>query len=274
MLYYIIQIFKGILIGIGAILPGVSSGVLCVVFGIYEKLLNSVLCFFSNIKENIKFLLPLLIGIFIGIVLFGNALNYIFTHFKIPAYSLFAGLILGSIPSILKEANIKKISSSSILILLLTLSISIYLVVMETFSSSYKLIQTSFASLVFVGFAMSAGVVIPGISSTVILMLLGKYEIYLSAISSLDFIILIPMGIGIILGSLLLLQLIRLFLTYFRTLTYFAIIGFVLGSLPVLIPSISSKLDFFCGLISFIIGLFIGLFFNKITSNNTTKEVL
>ena len=79
-MHYIIQVFKGILIGAGAILPGISSGVLCVTLGIYEKLINSILGFFSNVKENAKFLLPIVTGVIIGVVIFGNLLKFLFAN--------------------------------------------------------------------------------------------------------------------------------------------------------------------------------------------------
>ena len=75
---FIKNYLKGVAIGSGAILPGISSGVLCVVFGIYEKLLDSVLNFFKNIKENFKFIFPIALGGISGVILFGNLLNYLF----------------------------------------------------------------------------------------------------------------------------------------------------------------------------------------------------
>lgn len=248
------SIIKGIFIGAGAILPGISSGVLCVIFGIYEKLLNAIIGFFGNVKENIKFLFPILVGIAFGVFLFGNILNYLSNNFKIPTYFCFIGLILGSIPSIIKETKIKAIKLHHILALLLTFSFSLYLVSLEHFLNSYELTNTSFASFVLAGIAMSAGVVIPGISSTVILLLLGKYELYLSAISTLNFSILIPMGIGLLLGGAVILFLIKFLFTYFRGITYFAIIGFVLGSIPVLIPSIANFHEFAFGCLFLIAG--------------------
>ena len=71
------NIIKGIFIGAGAIVPGVSSGVLCVIFGIYEKLLDSVLNFFKDIRNNLKFLFPIALGVGIGVLLFSNILNYV-----------------------------------------------------------------------------------------------------------------------------------------------------------------------------------------------------
>ena len=95
----------GIAIGSGAILPGISSGVFCVIFGIYEKLIDNIFNFFKYPKKNLKFLLPILIGIFIGVFIFSNIINYFLAKFPIQTKSIFIGLILGSIPSLFKEVN-------------------------------------------------------------------------------------------------------------------------------------------------------------------------
>ena len=91
---FLLNCVKGILIGSGAILPGISSGVLCIIFGIYEKLLDSIIHFFKNIKANIKFLLPISIGVAIGVLIFSNFLNYFLINFSLQTKSIFIGLIL------------------------------------------------------------------------------------------------------------------------------------------------------------------------------------
>ena len=96
---FLTNTIKGIAIGAGAILPGISSGVLCVILGIYEKLLDSILNFFKDIKNNFRFLFPLIIGGVIGVLLFSNILNYLLYAFPIQTKSIFIGLILGTVPS-------------------------------------------------------------------------------------------------------------------------------------------------------------------------------
>lgn len=91
---FIFNFIKGIAIGAGAILPGISSGVICVIFGIYEKLLNAVLNFFKNLKENFKLLFPIALGAVIGIVLFGNILKSLFYTYPIQTKFTFIGLII------------------------------------------------------------------------------------------------------------------------------------------------------------------------------------
>ncbi len=250
---YLLQVLKGILIGAGAILPGISSGVICMIFGIYEKLINSILNFFSDVKSNLKFLFPIGIGIFVGILIFGNFLKVLFMHYKVPASFCFAGFILGGIPSLLKKSEVGKINFSHILAFLLAFLLSVSIVYIEQ-SSNFSVYSNT--PLVVAGFCMSCGVVIPGVSSTVILMLLGKYETYLSAVSSLNFSVLFPIGIGLCAGSLFFLLAIKYMLCHFKPITYFTIIGFILGSVFVLIPPIPNVTSFFTGVLAFTLGFF------------------
>ena len=258
-MHFLLQIIKGFFIGAGAILPGISSGVICVIFGLYEKIVDSVLGFFTNVKNNLKFLLPIIIGLLIGIIVFGKILRYVFFNYNIYVSFLFIGLILGSIPKLINQINIKNINFLQIIIFLLAFLFSIYFVILEKNHKPLETNSASFISFIFAGFVMSAGVIIPGVSSTVILMLLGKYESYLNAISSLDFNILVPLVAGLVLGSLLFLYIIRFLLKKYKEATYLAIIGFTLGSMPVLLPTIPNYVALLVGLITCFLGLFLGL---------------
>ena len=232
--------FKGILIGAGAILPGVSSGVLCVIFGIYENLINCFFNFFNNLKSNFKFLFPIVSGALVGIIIFGNILKYLFFAYPIQIKYIFIGLILGSLPSLIKECTSKnKFKPYYLLFTLFSLLIGIFLVLLEKnlplTSSTNKF---SFLFLVFSGFLMSAGVVIPGVSSTLILMLLGIYEFYIDAISSLYLPFLLPLAIGLFIGAIIFMKITQFLLNKFYTQTFFTIIGFTIGSIFVLYPRI------------------------------------
>ncbi len=238
------NIFKGICIGSGAILPGISSGVICVIFGLYEKLLNSVLDFFKSPKENIKFLFPIFIGALIGVLAFSNILNYVLYMFPVQTKALFIGLILASIPSLLKEANQKqKFKAHYLLYTLFSFLIGVVSVFLENHLSISNHTNISILYLFFAGFTMSVGIIVPGVSSTIILMLFGIYPVYLSSISSLYLPILIPIGIGIIFGSLVFMKLTRFLLNNYYVQTFYTIIGFTLGSIFVLIPEMSFGTD-------------------------------
>lgn len=240
---------------------GISSGVLCVIFGIYEKLVNSILGIFKDFKKNFLFLLPIVIGVFIGVILFGNVLNYLFSSFESATKVLFIGLILGSIPALFKQANSKKGFRLHFLIYtLFTFLLSIFLINLEKSNNLFINCQNNFLFFVISGFFMSAGVVIPGVSSSAILMIIGVYYTYLEAISILNLNVLIPMGIGLILGSLLFLFIIKILLKKYYSQTFFGIIGFVIASCSVLIPTTSFSLLY---VILFAIGIIIALKFEK-----------
>lgn len=147
---------KGIAIGSGAILPGISSGVFCVIFGIYEKLLDSILNFFGDIKNNFKFLFPILIGIFLGIILFSNILNYCLYEFPIQTKTVFIGLILGSVPALIKDINSKeKFKRSNLIFFLLAPLLGIGCIFLEKFLEIPATENISFFYLVLCGFFMS-----------------------------------------------------------------------------------------------------------------------
>ena len=259
---FLLNCIKGIFIGSGAILPGISSGVICIVFGLYEKLLDSLLNFFKDIKNNFKFLFPIILGIGIGVLIFSNFLNYFLTSYPLQTKSIFIGLILGSIPSLFKKTNtyLKKID---FLFLLFSFLIGIFLVVLEKYIPDNFSNSFNFLYLFISGFAMSIGVVIPGISNTIILMLLGVYNIYLSSLSNIYLPILIPMGLGLLCGCLVFMKLTNFLLKNFHTKTFFSIIGFSLGSIFVLIPNISSFLSFSIFFLSILLGFAIFSLFNK-----------
>ena len=167
-MHFVSSIFKGIALGAGAILPGISSGVLCVVFGIYEKLLDSILYFFKDIKKNFRFLLPIFIGVFIGVFIFSNFLQYLLYKFPIQTNSIFIGLILGTIPSLLetlkKEENTSKTNFKYFLAFFICFSIGVGSVLLENSlpaTNIESIENVNFLYLMLSGFLMSVGIVVP-----------------------------------------------------------------------------------------------------------------
>lgn len=218
-------------------------------FGLYEKIVDSILHFFKDIKENLKFIAPIAIGVFVGVFLFGNILKILLNKFYMPTCFAFIGLILGSIKLVIKQANFKRINIFHILSFLITLSFSLYLIVLEDFLN-FSLNIDSNLYLILAGIFMSAGIIIPGISKTVILMMLGIYPMYLSAISTLDLSFLLPIGIGIIIGSVIFLCLINFLFKFAKSYTYFGIIGFIVASIFVIYPGFTFDIQ---GLISIVL---------------------
>lgn len=261
---FLINTIKGVTIGAGAILPGISSGVLCVILGIYEKLLDSILNFFKDIKTNFRFLMPLIIGGIIGVFLFGNMLNYVMYQYPIQAKSIFIGLILGTIPTLIKEVNQKeKFKKNYIAFLLIALVIGIVTVILENNMQLDNTNTVSFIKLLISGLCMSIGFVVPGVSSTIILMLIGVYSLYLQSISTLYMPVLVPMGIGLILGCVICMKITKFLLDKCYAPTFYSIIGFTLGSIFILMPPISGILETIICFLCITLGVIVSKIFAK-----------
>ena len=246
--------FIGMLIGTGAILPGVSSGVFLVIFGLYEKIIDSILHFFRNIKKNFLFLCPIIFGALLSIFLFSKVLLFVFDKYYIYTSYAFIGLILGSVPAIRKQANIIKPNFFHIMCFILSFLLSIFLIAIEK-GNTYNISSFSYSYLILTGFTMSAGIIIPGVSKTAILIMLGIYSSYLTAISTLNFSFLFPIGIGLVFGCIFFMYVINFLFSHFKTYTYFFILGFVVGSCFVIYPGFNFKIKYIVGIL-FGIGCF------------------
>ncbi|MBO4816531.1 MAG: DUF368 domain-containing protein [Clostridia bacterium] len=227
-------------------------------FGLYEKIVDSIIHFFKDIKNNLRFLTPIAIGVFLGVFLFGNILKFLFNKFYIPTCFVFIGLILGSLKLVIKQANFKKITLSHLIAFLVTLSLSIYLIVLEK-TLNFSMNISSNTYLIIAGVLMSAGIVIPGISKTVILMILGIYPMYLSAVSNLNLNFLLPIGFGLLIGGIIFLSLINFLFKFAKSYTYFGIIGFIVASVFVIYPGFTFDIQGFISILLLIISFVGGL---------------
>ena len=227
-------------------------------FGLYEKTVDAILHFFFFLKHNFKFLTPIIAGIFLGVFLFGNILKILFNKFYMPTCFAFIGLILGSLKLVVKQANFKRINFYHFLTLIITLSFSIYLIVLEkTLNFSMDISSNNY--LVLVGILMSSGIVIPGVSKTVILMMLGIYPMYLTALSSLNLNFLLPIAFGILIGGFIFLFIINFLFKIAKSYTYFGIIGLIISSIFIIYPGFSFDIQGFISTLLLIICFMLGL---------------
>lgn len=231
-----INFFKGIVGGIGNIVPGLSGGALLVVLGLYQKGVNAIteIVKFKNLKENIMFLIPIGLGVVVGTVLFGNVLLVFLNKYPMQTSYAFVGFLVGTIPILFKEANKEDFDKKYIIPLIITFIIGIVLLSLK----NYQGIQAedlTFIQRSFLGFILAGSTVIPGISSTVILSVLGYYDFYLAAISSVNIPVLLPIMIGLGIGALIFVFLINFLLKKFYGYTYYAVSGFCIATIPAVI---------------------------------------
>ena len=277
----IILILKGFIMGIANVIPGVSGGTLALTLGIYEKFITAISHFFSNLKENIKFLIPIAIGMVLAIITMSSLITECFENFPIPTSTFFMGLVIGGVPLLTAKVKEKKENKkiSSYIIMLLTFSFVLFLALApmifgETGDVKLGINLGSIIILFLVGMIASATMVIPGVSGSLVLMLLGFYFPILNTIKSFlkfnnfmkDFIILAVFGIGVLVGIVLVAKLIEYLFEKYETKTYFGVIGFILASIIAIPISVNNELGnltlsflpILIGLITMAIGITIG----------------
>lgn len=255
----------GILIGTAMIIPGVSGSVIAVIFGVYDKSITALTNLFKNFKKNIIYLFILGSGILTGAIWFSNVMMFLYEKHEIITKFSFIGLILGGIPFLINEIKKKKTEKINVKMFLITLLFSLVLWYLSenlinltiNINNSSKILN--FFLLFLSGFIYSVGKVIPGISGSFLLILIGMYEFVLSimanpinaVVTSFDKIL--PFILGLVFGVIVLLKLMKYLLDKKFGLTYSIIIGFVIGSIPALIPKFSFNLEFITGIIVMIV---------------------
>ncbi|MDF2520155.1 MAG: hypothetical protein K0R84_783 [Clostridia bacterium] len=249
---------KGMIIGIGAVAPGVSGGTFAVVLGIYDKLTDAIADIFHNFKRKLLLLFPLALGIGAGVLGFSKVMKYLFEYHEAQVKFLFIGLMIGTLPSVVKEANKHGFKKSYLLPCIITFGISVLFVMLE--NSVINIIPESnpgLAALIVYGVIIGFGTIVPGISSSFILMYIGAYEILLDGIASLNFAVLIPVAIGFALSVLFFAKLISLLFKKIYGYTYYSVLGFVLGSIITIFPDIEASMQYVAGIIICIIGFYL-----------------
>jgi len=233
---WIIRLVKGVLAGIGAITPGLSGGVLMVVFGIYEPLVRWLADIRKKFLPNLRFFLPVGIGGIIGVVAFSAVIDYAFTHFAAQFTWLFIGFISGTIPSLLKTAGEQGRKNWHWLLLgLFAVGIYLFMTWMETIRS--VTMAPSFWGWVLSGALTGLGLVVPGMSPSNFLLYLGLYQPMVNGIKNLNPGVILPLILGVALVIFLFARLVSWLFRNHHALMYHIIIGIVIGSTAAIIPS-------------------------------------
>lgn len=233
---WIIRLFKGMLVGIGAILPGLSGGVLAVVFGLYEPLVK----FLANLRhkfwENVRFFLPVGIGGVLGVFAFSAVVDYAFTHYAAQFIWLFIGFIAGTFPSLYRTSGAQGRKPWHVALLALSAGGIFYLMHwMQTISN--VTITPNIWIWLASGAVTGLGLIVPGLSPSNFLIYVGLYQPMAAGIKDLQFGVIIPMVVGLALCILTLAKLFSwLFKKYYAGMYHF-IIGIVIGSTLAIIPS-------------------------------------
>lgn len=234
---------KGMAVGLGFIIPGVSGGALSVILGIYENLVEAASNFYKSIdefKKHFKFLFPFGLGVLTSAIIFAKIIEFSLNKAPIITILLFLGLIIGGIPSLFKSVdnnhNLKDYS-----LCLIGVIICLLLIILNKQNGNVSFTNMNFTNyllLFLVGILSSATVVIPGISGSFTLMIVGYYEPLLKLVNEItsftnlqtNIIIFGVFGLGMFLGVIIISKIINYFLKHYNRQTYFVIFGFVIAS--------------------------------------------
>ncbi|MEG1869762.1 MAG: DUF368 domain-containing protein [Oscillospiraceae bacterium] len=232
---FIQNVLCGLIIGVANIIPGVSGGTMAVVLGIYDKLIAAIGGLFSDFKNNLLLLIPVGIGGGIGILMFSKLIQFLLAIYPMATNFFFLGLIAGSIPMIYKRAVNGKLRLPHIVSLLCSFAIMMALTFAFTVSGSNEILRTLDITVIFrliiCSAVAAACMILPGVSGSMVLMLLGVYMSVLTAISELNIVFLIPVIIGVAIGILGGAKIIKACLNRAPQVTYCAILGLIIGSL-------------------------------------------
>lgn len=250
---FIFDIIKGIFIGVANIIPGVSGGTMAVSMGVYDKIINSINSITKEFKKSFLTLLPLVIGMIGGIGVFSYIIPYSLSHYAFQTCMCFAGLIVGGIPQIIGNTSDalkkeeRKIGFTHVIAFIVLAALAVIMAVANGNNSGPSVITVDFKNiviLVVIGIVAAATMIVPGVSGSLVLMILGYYSgiigtirDFISSLKNLNWsglghcvAILVPFAIGCVVGILLISKLISWLFKKFESVTYCAILGLIAAS--------------------------------------------
>lgn len=271
MIKNIILFIKGFIMGIANIIPGVSGGTLAIILGIYEDFIGALSHFFKNFKKNLIFILPVGLGMLAAIATMSNVIDYSLHKFTLATVMFFVGLVLGGIPLLLNKVKGKKDSKvfANIIAFIITFSIVIFMAVAKLiFSTDFSIsfAHLSIISLILlflVGILAAGTMVIPGVSGSLVLMLIGYYEPVIKTIKSLvhfdnvahNGLIILIFGLGIIVGIVGIARLFEYLFKKHETVTYYGVLGFIFASVIAIPVSTFTSISVTFKVLELVIGL-------------------
>ena len=242
------QLLRGVVIGVANIIPGVSGGTMMVSMGIYDTLIHCITHLFKEFKKSVKTLLPYAVGMLVGILALASVINWGLENHPLPTNTLFIGLILGGLGPLLKKVDRKKINAAAVIAFIALFALIIWLGVQRKESiqnaETINMDALQVLIMVFIGMIASATMIIPGVSGSLVLMLLGYYKPVVNALSTLKdglfsfnfsimgqpALMLLPFLLGIVLGIFGVAKLIEWLTARFPTPTYCGVLGLVVAS--------------------------------------------
>ena len=259
----------GILLGIANLIPGVSGGTMAVILNIYDRIILAL--GIKDIKKNISFLLPLVIGAIIGIFIFSKGITYLFENFNMTTNFSFIGLVIGSIPLIYNKVKFRRIEEKNwipfLIALFFMIALSIIKLMLKANGGIFTIEELAFIPKMvwlYISATISTiGMILPGISGSFLMLLLGAYTVTLRAITEFDIIILLPVLLGVITGGMAGVVIVRNLIKEHPQALYLGIMGLMIGSVFSIYPGLTPDKEGIISIIAMVICAAISYYFGK-----------
>ena len=264
---YLVNYLKGVAVGLATLVPGASGGTMAIILGIYDDILHAIGSFFENWKKHFIFLFVVGLGGLTALVVFSGLLTAALKNFPFETRFLFMGVICGGVPVLYKNATEGKVEIKNLIFLIVG---AVIVILLSKDSASTETLANpegigSMFLLFIAGIVMAIALVLPGISGSLMLYIMGLYQITMSAIDTRNITFLIPLGLGVVIGTLATTRIIEALLKKFPAQMYMLILGFVAGSLiPVfLVVGFPTGLHILTSIVTFAVGFMIIRFISK-----------
>ena len=264
-------ILKGFVVGSTMMVPGVSGGSMAMVLGIYDRLISSISSFFKDWKGCTMYLLQFGIPALVGIIICASPISAIIDRFPVVSMFFFIGLVFGSLPMLYKSARITKLDWKYVLSFAIGVAVVIAMAFLPPMGGddvSLEMSISTFLLQILTGIVVAVGFILPGISTSYLLLLLGTYDYVMLAIAELNVLALVPFALGFVLGVVLLTRILEICMQRFPQLTYMMIMGFLVGSLYTVYPGNPSGWEIPLSVLMFAIGFVIIYFVSKKEAEN------
>lgn len=273
------NLFCGACIGIAEAIPGVSGGTVAVLLKIYDELIGSISKLRQQFKKSLLFLVPIVLGMGLGLFGFSHIITYLLEHFPMAVNFFFVGLIIGLVPMLLRHSldGGFRVSSFWPFVVMLGVMAALAFLPGESGQSAGLITEMDLPTGIrffFCGIIAAVCMILPGISGSMMMVIFGVYDSVITAVSTLNIPVLIPVGLGAAVGILFGAKLVDFFLRRFPQATYFAILGLVLGSLFSLFQKAAFEFPTpqgFAALVTLALGVVISLFFTKEPADQSEK---
>lgn len=265
---WFLDIFKGMLIGSGAILPGVSGGALAAVFGLYEQLITFIADMTQNFWANVKYFLPIGIGGLLGVFVLAYPLDFGLQYYPVHVLWAFIGAIFGTLPTLWQEAG-KEGRHAKHVILAIVSGVVMFAFLVWANNNLNLDVPQNFLTWVLSGGIFASGFVVPGLSPSNFLIYLNLYQPLTEGIRTLDFSVLIPVAIGAVLCILLFSKAVRRLLDIAYPWVFHFVFGVVVASTVIIFPPLElyqgmTILGYITVFILFLAGLALGLWMGRL----------